>query len=406
LKKKIHVADVKPGMFIHEICANWLDHAFWKGAFALDSTDGLKKLERSGIKEVWIDTDRGLDVESHTPVQTQEDEKQLIDNVLHEAIAEPPKIEPRMVMDEEMSGARKLLAASRKTLVSMFHETRMGHALGLEEAGAVANEINESISHNPNALISLVRLKNKNEYTYMHSIAVCALMTALGRQLDIKGKELHHLGMAGLFHDIGKVMIPETVLNKPGTLTEVEFATMKQHPALGWNMLKKLPGIDDAILDVCLRHHERTDGTGYPHQPSGEALSLGARMAAVCDVYDAITSDRCYKSAWEPSEAIRKMASWQNGHFDLKVFHAFVKTVGIYPVGTLIRLKSGHMGVVIDQTEKSLATPIVKVFFSLKSNSHIRPETINLSQSDDCIESSEDPGQWSFDLPSIMETLS
>jgi putative nucleotidyltransferase with HDIG domain len=267
------------------------------------------------------------------------------------------------------------------------------------------SEINQSIARNPNALLSLVRLKHKDSYTYLHSVAVCALMIALGKQLGVKDEQLLMLGEAGLFHDIGKAMIPDTVLNKPGKLTDEEFAAIKEHPGLGWKILKQVPKMHGVALDVALRHHEKIDGTGYPDKRSGAGLSLAARMGAICDVYDAITSERCYKNAWEPSEAIRKMAAWQEGHFDKKVFHAFVKTMGIYPVGTLVKLKSGRLGVVVDQTEKSLTTPIVKVFFSIVSNMHILPEKVNLAQSRESIESSEDPAKWGFDLQPIMAAL-
>jgi putative nucleotidyltransferase with HDIG domain len=392
-------------MFIHEICASWMDHPFWGGSFALDSVDDLKKLKRYGIKYVWIDTSRGLDVEPRVSTLTQEEENLEIDSVLHEAMADTPKARTHLPLHEEIDNARKILAKAHIRVESMFHEVRMGKALQVDDAISMVDAIQQSITRNSDALLSLVRLKNKDNYTYLHSIAVCALMMALGKQLGITGEQLLILGTAGLFHDIGKAMIPEAVLNKPGKLTDEEFATMQLHPKLGEKILRQLPDMHDVTLDVCLHHHEKIDGAGYPNGLSGKALTLAARMGAVCDVYDAITSERCYRVAWEPSEAIRKMASWQSGHFDLNVFHAFVKTVGIYPVGTLVRLKSGRLGVVIEQTEKSLTAPIVKVFFSATSNAHILPETINLAHSHGSIESSEDPAKWGFDLQQIIEML-
>ncbi|QFY43385.1 HD-GYP domain-containing protein [Candidatus Methylospira mobilis] len=407
MTKKIHVSEVKLGMFIHEICANWLDHPFWNGSFALNSIDSLTKLKASGIKYVWIDVSRGIDVEPRISMVTQENENRKIESVLHGAIADLPKTGRAVAIHEEIDNARKVLAKAQKKVEIMLLDARMGKALQIEDVMTVVYEINRSVARNSNALLSLVRLKNKDNYTYMHSVAVCALMMALGKQLGIRDEQLPLLGEAGLFHDIGKAKIPETVLNKPGKLTDEEFTVIKQHPRLGWRILKQLPGINDLTLDVALHHHEKTDGTGYPDKLSGESLSLAARMGAICDVYDAITSERCYKNAWEPAEAIRKIASWQqNGHFDKKVFHAFVKTVGIYPVGTLVKLKSGRLGVVVDQTEKNLTTPIVKVFFSIAGNMHIFPEKINMAKSRESIESSEDPTKWGFNLQTIMETNS
>ena len=220
--------------------------------------------------------------------------------------------------------------------------------------------------------------------------------------MDLKGDQLKQVGVAGLLHDIGKTAIPNDVLNKPDKLTDEEFNLVKQHPQRGLEILKSCYQVDEVALDVCLHHHERVDGRGYPEKLSNDALTLYARMGAVCDVYDAISSDRCYKKAWGPAESIRKMVSWKDGHFDEVIFHAFVKTIGIYPNGTLLRLKSGRLGVVIEQSRKNLTTPIIKVFFSTRSNTHIPMEILDLSKGTDSIESIEDPLKWQLDINTIQ----
>lgn len=283
----------------------------------------------------------------------------------------------------------------------MFREARMGNAIKVGDAAPLVEEISQSITRNPEAFLNLARLKTKDDYTYMHSVAVCALMIALGKQLGLNTNELKEAGLAGLLHDVGKMMVDEEVLNKPGKLTDDEFNIIKEHPRKGWELLKGSPEITAAVLDVCLHHHERVDGTGYSDRILGEKLTLLARMCAVCDVYDALTSNRCYKNGWEPADTIRKMAEWRNGHFDERVFQAFVKTIGIYPSGTLVRLKSGRLAIVMEQTGKSLLTPVVKAFFSTKSNEPIMPELIDLSRSQESIVGAEDPVKWEFDLKQI-----
>lgn len=228
------------------------------------------------------------------------------------------------------------------------------------------------------------------------------LMVALGRQLGMKGDALKQAGIAGLLHDIGKMSIPNEMLNKPGHLTDAEFSVVKTHPQKGWDILSSSYDVSAQVLDVCLHHHERVDGKGYPDKLSGDALSLLARMGAVCDVYDAITSDRCYKKGWEPAESISKMAVWCDGHFDENIFHSFVKTVGIYPNGSLLKLKSGRLGVVVEQSTK-LTAPFIKVFFSIRANAHIPMEIIDLSNSKETIVSIEDPVQWELDLKKVQD---
>ena len=284
----------------------------------------------------------------------------------------------------------------------------MGKAVNTASAQKLVEEISNSVSRNPGALISLARLKTADDYTYMHSVAVCALMIALARQLELDEEITRALGLAVLLHDLGKAAMPMEVLNKPGKLSDGEFAIMKRHPEEGHRMLAEAPEAGEIALEVVLHHHEKIDGSGYPHGLKGQQISLYAKMGAVCDVYDAITSNRPYKAGWDPAESLRKMAEWAPGHFDPTVFQAFVKSLGIYPIGSLVRLESGRLGVVVEQSEKSLLTPRVKVFFSTRANARIRTDVVDLSAPGcrDTIAQREDPAQWQFpDLNTLWTGL-
>jgi len=392
--KRIHVEQLRLGMHVHELCGSWMDHPFWRGAFLLDNPHDLKTILSTGIKEVWIDTSRGLDVEGG---EAEEDIAAEIETTLAQADT-AGKMAQRIDIAQEAARAIRICAKSKQSVTSMFQEARMGKALDAEDALPIVEEISTSVMRNPDALISLARLKNKDDYTYMHSVAVCALMVSLARQLGLDEAQTRQAGLAGLLHDVGKMMIPLKILNKPGKLTDTEFEAVKSHPAQGHKILLEGKGISDVALDVCLHHHEKVDGSGYPENLTNEQISLYAKMGAVCDVYDAITSNRPYKNGWEPAESIRKMAEWSNGHFDPVIFQAFVKSIGIYPVGSLVMLESDRLGVIIEQTEKSLLTPKVKVFFSIKSNSRIVPEILDLSKPacKDKIASHEDPAKWNI----------
>ena len=393
--KKISVSQLRPGMFLQELCGSWMDHPFWRNAFVLKDPADIRRIVESGIKEVIVDTDKGLDVLEAAPAEPPPPAAP--------AVIAAPTVE-RTSMAEEVKLAAKVAAKSKEAVTSMFQEARMGKALDAADAAPLVDEIAGSVSRNPGALISLARLKNKDEYTYMHSVAVCALMVALARQLGLGDGETRDAGLAGLLHDVGKMTIDDAVLNKPGKLTDEEFARVKSHPEEGHKMLLEGRNVSPMALDVCLHHHEKTDGSGYPHRLAGEAITLHARMGAVCDVYDAITSNRPYKAGWDPAESLRKMADWK-GHFDPRVFQVFVKSIGIYPIGSLVRLDSGRLGVVIDQTEKSLLSPKLRVFFSTKSNVRIPPEVVDLSRPEarDKIAGQEDPAKWNFpDLAQMM----
>ena len=406
--KRIGVHQLIPGMHVKEFCGSWMEHPFWRSSFLLTDGKDIESILSSSIKEVWIDTDKGLDIqEGETAVSEAESEAQVEADLRQ--VAEGLRNMSSVSSSVEIQRAARICLQSRQALVSMFEEARMGKAVDVGGARALVSEISDSVSRNPGALISLARLKTVDDYTYMHSVAVCAMMVSLARQLGLDEAQTRSAGVAGLMHDLGKAMMPMQVLNKPGKLTDAEFAIIKSHPEQGHRLLVGQADIDPVVLDVCLHHHEKVDGSGYPHGLKDQEISLFAKMGAVCDVYDAITSNRPYKSGWDPAESLRKMAEWASGHFDPRVFQAFVKSMGIYPVGSLVRLSSGRIGVVIEQGPGSLTTPLVKVFFSTKSGMRILPEVLDLSQGSvsDKIVGREDPAKWRFpDLNELWSGLS
>lgn len=393
--KTIPTHQVTLGMHIHALNGAWIDHPFWKSKFVLNDPEDLKKLKASSIKEVVIDIAKGLDVKASEVTTTAPSPQPAEVAATSPQTPEEKKSVVRTSAAEEQMRAKKILQESKKAVTSMLNDVRMGKAVNPGTATALVEEIASSVSRNESALISLVRLKTKDDYTYMHSVAVCALMIALAKELNLNETETKQAGMAGLLHDVGKAGIPLEVLNKPGALTDDEFTLVKLHPERGHAMLMQANILDEVVLDVCLHHHEKVNGSGYPHKLAADQISLFAKMGAVCDVYDAVTSNRPYKAGWEPGVSLHRMAQWA-GHFDDTVFKAFVRSIGIYPIGSMVKLKSGRLAVVIDQNEKSLLTPLVKVFFSTKSKTRIPVETLDLSKpsANDSIASHEDPTAW------------
>lgn len=414
--KRIRVEDVRLGMHIKEFCGSWMDHPFWRGQFVITDPSDLEKIRNSAVRLVMIDVDKGLDVTpSSAPDTTPDGQAPEAEDLSADAMADvvmydrhAPVVQEKVPSSKEFARAAAICRQATGAVTSMFQEARMGRAVDTAVARQVVQEIADSVSRNGSALISLARLKTADDYTYMHSVAVCALMVSLSRQMGLSAEETRAAGFAGLLHDVGKMALPMDVLNKPGKLTDEEFAIVKRHPEEGFRILRESGTTDIAVLDVCLHHHEKTAGTGYPKGLKDAQISRLAKMGAVCDVYDAITSNRPYKKGWDPAQSLKQMASWVNGHFDPRIFQAFVSSLGIYPTGSLVLLDNQRLAVVTDQAPDSLLKPVVKVFFSVRSGERIPPEVINLS-APSCrvkIVGREDPDKWKFpDLNELWSDL-
>jgi putative nucleotidyltransferase with HDIG domain len=385
--KKVAVNQLTVGMFVHGFDEGWLKHPFWRTRFLIRDPARLREIQASGIQHCWIDVSQGADVPA-SPVPAAE----------KPVSPQPsPLTRERASLADELQHAAQLRARSAQTMRRMFTEVRLGKIIEPGECVELVDKVVESINRHPDALLSLARLKNADEYTYMHSVAVCALMVALGHQLGLDDTQCREAGLAGMLHDLGKAAMPQEILNKPGKLTPEEFEIIKQHPVRGYEMLFGGADVSEGVMDVCRHHHERVDGTGYPDGLKGEQISLLARMGAVCDVYDAVTSDRPYKAGWDPAHALSQMATWK-GHFDERVFQSFVKSVGIYPVGSLVKMRSGRLAVVLEQNPSALTKPRVKVFFSTKAGLPLEPQVVDLAAAHvvDQIEGRESPENWNF----------
>ena len=399
--KRIPVADLAVGMYIHELCGAWLDHPFWRSSFLIDNAGMRDRIIASGISEAWIDTRRGLDVAGG---ETVEEVRAAVEHELLESIEEvgPTRVDT----EEEILRARLICNRAVREVSNLFRETRLGQAVRPASLLPVADEIATSVERNPGVLTALLRLRRQDSYTYMHSVSVGALMVGLGLQLGLPADQRSELGLAGLLHDIGKLGIELDLLNKKARLSDEEFEHLRRHAAYGHSLLVKGQASASALA-VARHHHERADGSGYPDRLAGDAIPLAARMAAICDVYDATTSNRPYKDAWPPAYALRKMAEWSHSQYDKRVFHAFVRTVGIYPIGTLVRLKSDFLAVVIDQNEATLLRPRIKVFFTIASGQRIAPRIVDLAQDEDEIIGPEDPDVWGIrDIHTLWSGLS
>jgi len=443
VREKIRVDRLEIGMYVESLCGKWIDHPFWRTRFLVRNERELAALRASGVAECWIDRSKGVErgdgsvatagdrvlpvaegaasatpsAEGQPPAGVAErqaaGEAGPVEPALRARGDDParrngPTEAPTPVLryEDEVERAAVVCAQAARATQSLFREARLGRAIELDRCAAVAQQIAESATRNPSALVSLARVRTHHSYTFMHSIAVCALMTALARELGFDEAATRDAALAGLLHDIGKAGIERALLDKPGRLSDEEFVAMKKHPEIGHRMLIESRAVNDVVLRACLHHHERYDGDGYPAGLAGEAIPCAARMNALCDVYDAITSLRAYKEPWDPAESIAKMAAWTKaGQFDPALFRAFANTVGIYPVGSLVRMKSGRLGIVVDQNPQLPAQPCVKIFWSTRKSLPVRVERVDLADAGagDRIVARESNAQWGFrHLPELL----
>lgn len=377
----INPSEVELGMFIHGFEGSWLDHPFWRKKFLLVEEPDLQKIRTSKVKAVIVDQDRSMVVADG--VSAEPDVLRLptatpLPAALREVARRysAPAAKPRKAsFRQEIRQADKIVAKSRKRVGAMFESARLGQALRLREVMPLIDEIRDSVERNSRALTSLVRLKSKDEYTFMHSVAVCTLMVNFARQLEMDDATIRAMGVAGLLHDLGKMAVPQAILDKPDRLTDDEMITIRSHPVRGHALIGNNPEIPDIARDVCLHHHEKIDGSGYPFGLAGDEISLAARMGAICDVYDAVTSDRPYKKPWTPSTALARMSSWQ-GHFDERLMQIFITSLGQYPSGALVRLDDSRLAVVIDNCADDPEAMRLTAFYCTASLEETEPRDI------------------------------
>ena len=235
--------------------------------------------------------------------------------------------DPRAV-EAQTKAARETIQKSAEQLEDVFSRVQGGAGVALDDIAPVISGLSTSLDDNPAIFLSVTRLKSKDETTFLHSLSVSALMIHFARYLDFDEETVRVLGIGGLLHDVGKLEIPQEILSKEGKLDDEEMKLIRSHPELGHAILQRQAGMPEIVLDVCLNHHERIDGRGYPNMLPGSKLSIYARLAAICDVYDAITSIRPYKQPWSPAEALKWMLG-REGHFDTKLLKRFALCLSV-----------------------------------------------------------------------------
>jgi HD-GYP domain-containing protein (c-di-GMP phosphodiesterase class II) len=354
MQKRIKVEDLQVGMMITDVGRSWMNHPFLTKQKRVHSPKEIQKLKDYGILEVTVE----IETESESLLEFAEEEKNNLSLPSSER-----DLQNKIPFAQELKCARLVKQEAHLLVRDYMQDIRAGKNIESEKAKQVVNQMIDSIFRNRDALASLTRLKGYDEYTFVHSINVCILCLALGRHLNFSYEELQQIGIGALLHDAGKMKVPPHILNKPGKVTEEEYGAIKKHPLYTLEVLEKAGEIPDASMQMAVQHHERYNGKGYPYGLAGDQIIPFGQIAAIIDVYDAITSDRCYQRGIPPYEGIRKIYEWAKTDFNQKLVENFIQCIGIYPVGTLVQLDTDEVGIVYSIKQEKLLRPEVLLIF-------------------------------------------
>ncbi len=386
-RRKIDVSDLRIGMNIVEPDRPWLETPFLFQGFPLVSDDQVQQV-REICQYVYIDEESARLIENRPGIGPQlsatalaEDAKRTRSLISHYRRETP--YEKNISFEEGLARGREVVAKARAQVDNMFEDVRMGRSIDTAAARSVVRTMVDTIIGNPDAMLWYTQLKKRDEYTAIHSLNVCIFSIAFGRHMEFHEDALNDIGFGALLHDIGKMRVPLEILNKPGKLTDEEFAQMRLHPGFGKEVLELHQGIPASAIDIAYAHHERVNGSGYPLGLSGGEISLFARMVGIVDVYDAITSNRVYHNGLGSSEALDRLFKWRNDHFDMTLIEGFIQCVGIYPVGSLVELSSGEVGLVTQINRQQRLRPSVTLILDEKKNPYFPPRVVDLAATDD-----------------------
>lgn len=358
--EKIEVGRLRIGMYVVELDRPWLESPFLFQGFPIRNEDELRQL-RECCDFVYIDMEQSIDWEKGSA-------DTIRSTGVHFAtrrVNRKPPLRKKIEYQDQQSFTQilpesvRLYSSAKDYIGNVLDDVRLGKSINTSGARELADRLVENIVKNENAMVWLTQLKNRDEYTSMHSINVCVLSLLFGRFLGLTEQELSYLGLGALLHDIGKMRIPGSILNKPGCLDSEEEVLMRRHPEFGHDILKGHDDLHPVVLEIALSHHERYDGSGYPRKLKGKGLNSYALIVSVIDFYDAVTSDRAYHIGISPHEALNMMYAAAAKSFPQQLVESFIQCLGIYPIGSLVEMESGEIGVVMTVNRQRHLNPIL-----------------------------------------------
>lgn len=388
MRVTLPISELQPGMFVDSVNKQRSDAGIKiKSRGMVRDQAIIAKLLAEGVLELNIDFEQS-DIELPEKYQPKPVEK------------EPEKVAPAVKLDvtQQVTPSKKVNKAiapqslekeferasqhfemhNRKTQ-ALYGDITAGGKVDIGLVSEVSKEIVQSVLRNSNAMAILTRLQDKDGYNWRHMINCTILISVFAKYLGLKGHIIQQLAMGAMLHDVGHARLPQGIVNKPGKLTEIEYKAVRKHVAQSVGLVKGDKGITPLMMDVIINHHERVDGSGYPRKLRGDKVSKAARIMAIVDVYDAMTSDRPHKASDEPIHALRYLLA-NKEQFDAELVQRFIKCMGVHPVGTIVKLTNERLALVLEGNKQMPTAPKVRVFYNTKHMHHITAKEVDLSE--------------------------
>ncbi|OZB18511.1 MAG: phosphohydrolase [Marinobacter sp. 34-60-7] len=399
--KRIPVSALKVGMYISDLNNDWIPHNSQRKRGVIRSEETIDRIRKLGAAYVYIDVSKGLDSQDSEPAHEVDARNEAS---LQAAGSLQPGPAPKVARNDELMIAQRIHTEAQGLVGSFMSNVKMGAAVDVAPIHQLAHELQSSVLRNANALSCLGRIRQKDNYLLEHSVNLSVLMSLFGNFRKLDADVLHQTIVGALLHDLGKILTPDEILHKPGRLSAEEFEVMKQHARNSRDILAHTDGIGEITVITAAQHHEKLDGSGYPEGLRGEEITEYGRMVAITDVYDAITADRVYHKGMTPSQGLKKLLEWSGDHLDPNLVKQFIRCIGLYPVGSLVLLESGRLGVVIETNDADQRLPVVRVMYHTRFRMPIKVETVDLAKpgNQDRIVKAVDPSEYRLDIRKFL----
>ncbi|KLN65767.1 MULTISPECIES: HD-GYP domain-containing protein [Vibrio] len=385
---KIPIDTLTVGMFVTAIEDS--KRVNLANAGRVPSKQAVKQLVKNGVKFAWVD--KGLSAKGSVfkPVK-------VVEEVDEPQEASTPVKRKKVSRFSQQKKAQKIIKEAKGLAHKILTQTFDGQPIHVDELDSLADDMIESILLDSDALHCVSALRSKDEYLLEHSVNVATLLVTFGKHLGLPRDTLKQMAIGGIIHDVGKIKVDDKVLHKPARLTPEEFEHMKLHQVYAQHIVTTVAGLSDISKDVCLMHHEKLDGNGYPAGLKGDEIPLHGRMSCIVDIYDALTADRCYKQGMSPAEAFKIILSLTPSHLDKELVYKFINCIGVFPVGALVELSDGRVGIVWTSNANEPLKPEIKCFYSRKYHRFVDVSFVDMKTAKLTIKKGIAPSQLEVD---------